>query len=316
MQERAPQLADLVSQFRQAEVQAAWDDMIGLGERILQVDAHHQPTQSKTAQAYILRGNSYANTREDDQAIADYTRAIDLDPKAAYPYIQRGNSYHNKGEADQAIADYTRAIDLDPKAAQAYIFRGLVYNQRKEHQAARRDFQQAADLGNAEAKQELAHGRGATPQPELTMQPLQRQRRLRVFLCHAAGDKPLVRTLYHRLRADRFEPWLDEEARLAGPNWDYEIRRAVRASDVILVCLSRGSVPNAGHLHKELKDVLAVADEQAEGTNVLIPLRLDACAVPDQLRRWQGVDWFEKRGYERLRQALWARAATLGILRP
>lgn len=42
---------------------------------------------------------------------------------------------------------------------------------------------------------------------------------LRVFLCHTAADKPAVRDLYHRLRADGFEPWLDEEDLLPGQKW-------------------------------------------------------------------------------------------------
>ncbi|GAB4504766.1 MAG: hypothetical protein Fur0043_17600 [Anaerolineales bacterium] len=40
--------------------------------------------------------------------------------------------------------------------------------------------------------------------------------KLKVFLCHASEDKPLVRELYERLRADGFAPWLDSEALLPG----------------------------------------------------------------------------------------------------
>jgi hypothetical protein len=35
------------------------------------------------------------------------------------------------------------------------------------------------------------------------------QHGLRIFLCYSSGDKPAVRELYRRLRADGFEPWLD-----------------------------------------------------------------------------------------------------------
>jgi hypothetical protein len=38
------------------------------------------------------------------------------------------------------------------------------------------------------------------------------QRKLRVFLCHASQDKPIVRELYQRLLAVSWiDPWLDEE---------------------------------------------------------------------------------------------------------
>ena len=42
-------------------------------------------------------------------------------------------------------------------------------------------------------------------------------RKLRVFLCHASQDKPIVRELYQRLLAKgRINPWLDEEKLLSG----------------------------------------------------------------------------------------------------
>ena len=38
---------------------------------------------------------------------------------------------------------------------------------------------------------------------------------LRVFLCHSSADKAAVRSLYGRLKADGFLPWLDEEDLIA-----------------------------------------------------------------------------------------------------
>jgi len=67
-------------------------------------------------------------------------------------------------------------------------------------------------------------------------------RRLKVFLCHASGDKPAVRELYHRLRGAGYDPWLDEEKLLPGQEWELEIPRAVRSSDAVVICLSRRAV--------------------------------------------------------------------------
>jgi ATP-dependent Clp protease ATP-binding subunit ClpA len=67
-------------------------------------------------------------------------------------------------------------------------------------------------------------------------------RGLRVFLCHSSADKPAVRELYQRLRADGFEPWLVEENLLPGQDWQREIPRAVRQSDAVIACLSKGSI--------------------------------------------------------------------------
>ncbi|MBI1877020.1 MAG: toll/interleukin-1 receptor domain-containing protein, partial [Chloroflexi bacterium] len=77
------------------------------------------------------------------------------------------------------------------------------------------------------------HSSPHAPSPHASLRPL------RVFLCHAAADKPTVRDLYQRLQSEGFiQPWLDEEELLPGQDWQLEIPKAVRASDVVLVCLS------------------------------------------------------------------------------
>jgi len=134
---------------------------------------------------------------------------------------------------------------------------------------------------------------------------------LRVFLCHALGDKATVRSLYRKLKADGFTPWLDEENILPGQDWDNEIRRAVRASHVVVVCLSTSSITKEGYVQKEIKSALDVADEKPPGTIFLIPARLELCDLPERLRRWQCVDLFDSRGYERLVAALEKRQAQI-----
>jgi len=129
-------------------------------------------------------------------------------------------------------------------------------------------------------------------------------RRLRVFLCYATGDKSLVRDLYARLRTDKIHPWLDEEELVPGQDWELEILRAVRAADIVVVCLSKGSVTKAGFVQKEIKLALDVADMQPEGTIFLVPVRLEECDVPERLQRWQWVNLFEEQGYARLLRAM------------
>ncbi len=67
---------------------------------------------TKLAEAYCSRGIAYAKKREYDQAIADYDKAIDLDPKNAKALYQRGYVYDMKGERDRAMADYNQAMRL------------------------------------------------------------------------------------------------------------------------------------------------------------------------------------------------------------
>jgi DNA segregation ATPase FtsK/SpoIIIE, S-DNA-T family len=139
-------------------------------------------------------------------------------------------------------------------------------------------------------------------------------RPLRIFLCHAVGDKPVVRELHRRLTAGGFAPWLDEEDLLPGQDWQVEILKAVRKADVVIVCLSRTSINKEGYVQKEIKDALDVADKKPDDTIFIIPLKLEECAVPERLRRWQWVNQFEANGYERLILSLQVRATNLGLV--
>ena len=137
-------------------------------------------------------------------------------------------------------------------------------------------------------------------------------KQLRVFLLHARQDEEAVQRLYRRLVREGADVWLDQEKLLPGQDWDLEIRRAIRKSDVVLVCLSSASISKAGYLQKELRRVLDVADEQPEGTIFVIPVKLEECEVPDRLSAWHWVNLFEEGGFERLMRALRARANEIG----
>ena len=64
-------------------------------------------------------------------------------------------------------------------------------------------------------------------------------RPLCVFLCHSSNDKVSILALYQPLRSDNIDVWFDEENLLPGQDWKLEIRKAVRASDVVIVCISQ-----------------------------------------------------------------------------
>ena len=53
-----------------------------------------------------------------DRAIADFSKAIEINPRYAEVYIRRGIVYRIKGDSDNAIVDYTRAAatPLRPQA--------------------------------------------------------------------------------------------------------------------------------------------------------------------------------------------------------
>lgn len=137
------------------------------------------------------------------------------------------------------------------------------------------------------------------------------KRPLKVFLCHAHADRDSVRGLYSRLIKDGADAWLDKEKLLGGADWEYEIRNAVRESDVVVVCHSK-QFNERGFRQKEVKIALDEADLLPKGEIFIIPVRLEECEVLDDLKRWHWVDLFENDGYERLIRTLRARADRIG----
>jgi len=113
------------------------------------------------------------------------------------------------------------------------------------------------------------------------------------------------------LRRDKIDAWLDEEKLLAGKNWRLEISNAVREADAVIICLSNKSISKEGFVQKEITHAIDVSEEKPEGTIYIIPVRLEDCAVPNRLNKWQWVDLFTSKGYQKLLSALTERKNTL-----
>jgi formylglycine-generating enzyme required for sulfatase activity len=141
--------------------------------------------------------------------------------------------------------------------------------------------------------------------------PNTEKRLLKAFLCHASEDKPRIRQLFVFLRKNGVDAWLDEENLLAGQQWQVEIPKAIRASDVIIVCLSKGSITKEGYIQKEIRSALDIAEEKPDETIFIIPVRLEECAVPTRLSQWHWLDLFGERGGEKLIRSLEKRAEGL-----
>ncbi len=110
------------------------------------------------ASAYHNRGILYNNLGEQQKALDDYNKAIELDPSYAFAYNGRGNVYRGLGERQKALDDYNKAIELDPSFAYAYNGRGNVYSDLGEQQKALDDYNKAIELDSSYAH--AYNGRG------------------------------------------------------------------------------------------------------------------------------------------------------------
>ena len=74
--------------------------------------------------AYVDRGIAYGRKNQYDRAIADFDRAIQLNPQLKGIHSNRGLAYVNKRDYDRAIADLDSEIQLNPEDAFVYHNRG------------------------------------------------------------------------------------------------------------------------------------------------------------------------------------------------
>jgi protein O-GlcNAc transferase len=81
-----------------------------------------------------------------DEAIAQYSKVIELRPEAPLAYYKRGNLLKDREQLEAALADYDRAITLDPKYAYALCNRGFVLTRLGRLEAALDSYDQAVAI--------------------------------------------------------------------------------------------------------------------------------------------------------------------------
>jgi len=81
-----------------------------------------------------------------DQAVNNFTKAIEVNPADAEVYYNRGNAYYNKSQYRKAISDYTKAIELNPNYSKAYYNRGLAFYHTDQYELAINEFSRAIKI--------------------------------------------------------------------------------------------------------------------------------------------------------------------------
>jgi tetratricopeptide (TPR) repeat protein len=92
------------------------------------------------------RGTVKSKMKDYAGAIADYNKAIELNPGEADSYINRGDAKFKLKDYIGAIADYGIAIKIDPADATVYSDRGIAYFRNKEYACAIADFKAALKI--------------------------------------------------------------------------------------------------------------------------------------------------------------------------
>jgi tetratricopeptide (TPR) repeat protein len=102
--------------------------------------------QSNFTDAYRMRGRAYAAIGKPDNAVPDFTKVSSLQPREATVLVERGFAYLDKKDLTHAMADATSALALDGKLARAYNLRATVERSVGESAKAIEDFSRAVEL--------------------------------------------------------------------------------------------------------------------------------------------------------------------------
>jgi tetratricopeptide (TPR) repeat protein len=98
------------------------------------------PVPSKVSQ--IIPGSS-----DYDLILADYTRAVQLQPSFFFGFFNRAYIYLKQGKYPDAMDDLNKAIALEPEFAEAYYNRGLARLSQGFANEGIADLSKAGELG-------------------------------------------------------------------------------------------------------------------------------------------------------------------------
>lgn len=101
----------------------------------------------KEAKAYFDQGISCINDKQDwDLAMAEFDKALSIDPDYAEAYVARGNCWYFAGDHEQAMSDYSRAIKVNPNFYGAYSRRASLLSERGDLDGSISDMTKVIEL--------------------------------------------------------------------------------------------------------------------------------------------------------------------------
>lgn len=94
----------------------------------------------------IARGEQHAEGQDYEQALKDYSEAIQANSHLAVAYLERGSVYRAVNRFEDALADFAQAIRLDQNDWAGYYDRGQLYLSVDQFDQAATDFNQASAI--------------------------------------------------------------------------------------------------------------------------------------------------------------------------
>ena len=107
---------------------------------------------------YERRADVYKELKQYDKAISDYLRCIELMPGDAYRYDPLGKLYVELKQYDKAIGIHNKRIKINPTQVLGYVYRGDTYIEMEEYKKAISDYSKAIELDSSSANYYYVRG--------------------------------------------------------------------------------------------------------------------------------------------------------------
>ncbi len=105
------------------------------------------PSFDPKAEEHFYQGIEYRRQRNNNAALEEFTRAIEIDPGYSFAYYNRALVYHQIGDLDSSLVNYNKAIELNQDNAYWTIERGFLYMELGDREKAIIDLERAQKLG-------------------------------------------------------------------------------------------------------------------------------------------------------------------------
>ncbi len=107
------------------------------------------------------------------------------------------------------------------------------------------------------------------------------------FLSYAREDEKTVKKLAQKLNRHGIITWFDKRNIGPGDDWELQIEEAIEKSDFFLVFLSKETQQKIGYKNRELELALKQQSYRPRGKVFIIPILLDECTPPHDLKKFQ-----------------------------
>jgi protein O-mannosyl-transferase len=141
-------LFGLFCSFETLERNKVWENDMTLASDIIRKN----PPVPFLAKIFRKRGDYSARHQAPEEAIKDYSSAIDLDPGDVDSYIYRAYAYIKIGKQEEALPDFNKAIGFRPTVAVLYANRAMIELNTGDLSRAWNDCNQCLSLDSSNAE--------------------------------------------------------------------------------------------------------------------------------------------------------------------